>query len=83
MTSSRGSGAGTICPALAADGSFALIWSPGSSFTVNLAALAPAKVRARWWDWGRGSFTTIGTFANSGTRQFTAPSYRILVLDAA
>lgn len=83
VTSSRGSGAGTICPALASDGSFALIWSPGSSLTVNFAALAPANVRARWWDWGSGSFTTIGNFANSGTRQFTAPSYRILVLDAA
>jgi len=83
VTSSRGSGAGTICPALASDGSFAMIWSPGSSLTVNMAALAPASVRAQWWDWGSGNFTTIGNFANSGTRQFSAPGYRILVLDAA
>jgi hypothetical protein len=60
-----------------------MIWVPGSTITVNLGALAPASVRARWWDWGSGNFTAIGTFANSGTRQFSAPGNRILVLDAA
>lgn len=83
VTTSKGSGRSTICPSLASDRSFAMIWSPGSAFTVNMAALAPATVRTRWWDWSSGSFASAGTFANTGTRQFSAPGHRILVLDAA
>ena len=82
VTSGRGSGANAVCPALASEGSFALVGTPGSSVTVNMAALSAPNVRARWWSFDTGSFTAIGTFANSGTRSFTAPGGRILVLDA-
>lgn len=85
VTTSLGSGANTISPALASDGSFAMIHTPSQNFTVNMAALAPSSVRARWWNWANGSFATVSgsPFANSGTQSFTAPGDRVLVLDAA
>ena len=46
VTTSLGSGMGRIYPALASDDSFAMVWTNGDNFTVNLAALAPSSVRA-------------------------------------
>jgi hypothetical protein len=85
VTSALGSGSSAICPARASDGSFAMIFKPGSgAVSVNMAALAPASVRARWYDARSGVYTTINTaaYANTGTRSFTWPGERILVLDA-
>lgn len=77
----------TLCPARASDGSFAMIFSPGTSaFTVNMNQLAPSSVRGRWYDVGSGNYTTASgsPYANSGTQSFTPPATsRILVLDAA
>jgi hypothetical protein len=83
VTTALGSGASAICPALASDGSFALIWTNGSNLTVNMAAFTPSSVRARWWNWQTGAFTAIANYSNTGTQAFTAPGARILVLDAA
>jgi hypothetical protein len=83
VTTSLGTGANTICPALASDNTFAMIWTPGANFTVNMAAFAPSSVRARWWNFDTGAFTAIANYANTGTQAFTAPGNRILVLDAA
>lgn len=82
VTTSLGTGINTICPARASDGSFAMVWTNGANFTVNLAALSPSSVRARWWNLSTGSFTAINNYANSGTQAFTAPGSRVLVLDA-
>lgn len=83
VTSSKGSGSTTVCPALASDGSFAMIWTPGSSVTVNMAALAVSSVRARWWDYQTGAFSTVpgSPFANTGSRVFTPTGDKVLVLD--
>jgi hypothetical protein len=83
VTTALGTGASAICPALATDGTFAMIWTPSQNFTVNLAAMAPSSVRARWWNPDSGAFTAIANYSNSGTQAFTAPGSRILVLDAA
>jgi hypothetical protein len=83
VTTSLGSGMGRIYPALASDDSFAMVWTNGANFTVDLSALAPSSIRARWWNPGSGAFTAIATYSNSGTQAFTAPGSRILVLDAA
>lgn len=76
-----------LCPALASDGSYALIFSPDTTaFTVNMNLLTPASVRARWFNWIDGSYAnaTGQPFLNTGTQTFTPPaSNRILVLDAA
>ena len=85
VTSSLGSGAARIIPARARDGSFAMIWTSGGGFTVDMAALAPSNVRARWYSPANGTYTAASgaLLANSGTQTFTAPGGdRVLVLDA-
>lgn len=74
VTTSLGTGSSTICPSLASDGTFALIFVPNisQSLTVNMASFSVPSVRARWWSYGDGSFTAINTYANSGTQSFTS-----------
>lgn len=93
LTSALGSGVARICPALAADGTFAMIWKPATvAMSINMAALAPTSVRARWFDPGNGTFRVVSgsPFANAGTRVFADPGLNsvnasdwILVLDQA
>ncbi len=80
-----GSAKSRICPALASDRSFAMVWTTGAPFTVNLAALGPARVRARWYDTVSGLYSDVaGTpFGNAGTQALAPPGERVLVLDAA
>lgn len=56
--------------------------------TVDMTKLG-ASVTARWFDPANGTFTSIGTFANTGTHAFTTPGNNsagdadwLLVLDA-
>lgn len=88
VTTSLGTGDSRIMPALASDGSFAFVWTPGTGndFTVDMskitAPLTPSTVRARWYNTTTGAYTTIGNYSNSGTQAFTAPTYNaVLVLD--
>lgn len=85
VTTALGTGASAICPARASDGSFAMIFTNGVNFTVNMAALTPSSVRARWYSVSAGTYTAAAgsPFANTGTQAVTAPGERILVLDAA
>jgi hypothetical protein len=85
VTSSLGSGAARVMPALASDGTFAMVWSPGASVTVNMASLNKPSLRARWFDPANGNFATVAgsPFANTGTRSFSAPGDRVLVIDGA
>jgi len=93
VTSSLGTGDALVCPALASDGSFGVVWkNDASSITVNMAALAPSSVRARWFDPVDGSYSTVSgsPFANSGTQVIAHPGNnaggavdRVLLLDAA
>ena len=73
-----------VCPALASDGSFAMVLTTSSSVSVNLAALSPTQLRARWFNPLDGSFSAAssGLLANAGTVAFTPPGERVLVLDA-
>ncbi len=84
VTTGLGSGTSRICPARGSDGTFALVWTPGANFTVNMGALSPSSVRARWYDTTTGVYATISgsPFQNTGTQAFTAPGERLLVLDA-
>jgi hypothetical protein len=86
VTSGLGSGTERICSAIASDATFAMIWKPSSgTVTVNLSALAPSPIRARYYDTTTGSYTTVSgsPFPNSGTRSFAWPGERVLVLDSA
>lgn len=93
LTSGLGSGTARICPARALDASFAMLLKPAAgALSVNLASLAPASVRARWYDPVSGFFAAIAgsPFPNSGVRAFADPGSNsangadwILVLDQA
>lgn len=85
VTTALGTSTSRICPALASDGSFALIYTPSANFTVDMTALTPSSVRARWYDPTAGTYSADGAspLANTGTHAFTAPGERVLVLDAA
>jgi hypothetical protein len=86
VTSALGSGAARVCPALADDRSFAMVWTPSRAVTVNLAALAPARLRARWYHPQTGALADAdggADFANGGSRVFTPPGERVLLIEAA
>lgn len=86
VTSSLSTGTSRVCPALASDASFAMIYVPSSqTVTVNMAALAPSSVRARLWNPTTGTFATVSgsPFANSGTQGIATGGERVIVLDAA
>lgn len=64
--------------AYTADGTLALAYKPATgsgsqSFTVNMGRFV-GSVTAQWYDPTNGTYTTIGSFANSGSRTFNAPS---------
>jgi hypothetical protein len=64
--------------AYTSDGTLALAYQPASgttsqSFLVNMGRFV-GSVTAQWYDPTNGTYTTIGTFANSGTHTFTSPS---------
>ena len=66
------------CGARSADGTLALAYRPATgttsqSFVVNMSQLA-AQVTARWYDPTVGTYTSIGSFANSGMHTFDSPS---------
>jgi hypothetical protein len=84
VTSPLGAGTTRVCPALASDRRTALILTTGTAITVNLAALAPAQLRARWFNPLDGTYTAVAgsPLANTGSRSFTPPGERVLVLDA-
>ncbi len=76
VTTALGSGASTISPALASDGTFAMIYTAaGNGFTVALTAFSISSIPARWFDPTNGTFTTASgsPFSNSGTHAFTTP----------
>lgn len=63
-----------ITAALTTDGSTGFMYLPTPrTITVNMSKLS-GQVTARWFDPTTNTFTDIGTFANSGSRQFTPPS---------
>ncbi|QRK12545.1 DUF4038 domain-containing protein [Archangium violaceum] len=58
-----------------ANGTYAFVYSSsGQAFTVNMSRLTGGTVRATWYNPRTGATTAIGTYANTGTRQFTPPS---------
>ena len=74
VTTSLSTGSSRICPALASDGSFALVWVPtATSPTIALSAFSGPNVQARWYDPAAGTYTAIGTYAASGTQSMAHP----------
>jgi hypothetical protein len=69
------------------DGSYAMVYAPvGRLFTVRMSVIKGPKVKAWWFNPRTGAATSIGTFPNTGEREFTPPDKGemldwILVLD--
>ena len=85
VSSSLGTGATRVSPALASDGSFAMVYVPTSqTVTVVMSAMTPSSVRARLFNPTSGAFTAVSgsPFPNSGTQNIASGGERVLVLDA-
>jgi hypothetical protein len=55
------------------DGTLVMAYMPNlRTFTVDMSKLS-GQVTARWFDPTNDTFTGIGSFANSGTQDFTPP----------
>jgi len=62
-----------VSAAIDPDGTTGVAYLPqASTITVDMAEMS-GTVTARWYDPTTGQYTTIGTFPNSGTQQFTSP----------
>ncbi|MFC1504819.1 DUF4038 domain-containing protein [Spirochaetota bacterium] len=90
MTSSKNSGFNATACAKTADNRIVVVYVPYSrTITINMSSLAGTAV-AKWYDpTTSGSYRSIGTFGNSGTRNFTTPGNNsrghadwVLLLDA-
>ncbi|MGO8864748.1 MAG: DUF4038 domain-containing protein [Acidimicrobiales bacterium] len=63
-----------VTAAITADGTLGIAYLPQSTtLTVNMADMR-GPTTARWYDPTTGTYTTIGTLANTGTYQFTSPA---------
>jgi hypothetical protein len=68
-------------------GTYAMVYAPaGRAFRVRMGAITGSRVKAWWFNPRSGEATAIGTFANTGEREFTPPDRGealdwVLVLD--
>jgi len=89
ITSGQGEGEDHIQAARAEDNSFLIAYLPhGRPVGIDLAKISGKLVNAHWFDPRQGTWQEIGSYDNSGTREFTPPSAGdkadwILVLDDA
>jgi hypothetical protein len=86
VTSNLGSGAMRLYPALARDGSFAMVYVPqGQHVSISMSSLTPPLVRARLYDPTRGTYGPVpgSPFASSGTSDIWTGGEAVVVLDAA
>jgi chitodextrinase len=65
---------GATTAASSADGSLGMAYlQTGGSVTINMARLN-GTITSKWFDPTTGASTTIGTYSNTGSQQFTAPA---------
>src|SRR5262249_35213309 len=89
LASGQGDGADHVQAARAVDNSFLIAYLPqGSPVRIHMDKISGKKVKARWYDPREGTWRDIGEYANTGTREFVAPSRGarsdwVLVLDDA
>lgn len=85
VSSSLGTYSARVCPAVANDGTFAMVWVPSSqTVTVVLSALSVSPLRVRLYDPTNGSFTThTASTPNTGTLSVATGGERVIVIDGA
>jgi Protein of unknown function (DUF4038)/Putative collagen-binding domain of a collagenase len=88
-TSMPGAGRYRFVATRDSDRSYAMVYAPvGRRFTVRMSAITGPQVTAWWFNPRNGRATSIGTFPNTGDREFTPPDPGeqldwVLVLDDA
>jgi hypothetical protein len=88
LASDSGGGPYRLVAARAADGSFAIAYTPrGQPLRIRMDKLVGPSVKARWYDPREGTWTAIGEYPNQGAHEFAPPSQStkddwVLVLDA-
>jgi hypothetical protein len=71
----EGEGPDVVRAARAEDGSFVVAYLPtGKPVSIKMDKVSGKAVKAQWYDPRQGTWRMIGEYANSGTREFTAPS---------
>jgi hypothetical protein len=89
LASEPGDAADHVQAARAEDNSFLLAYLPhGRPVQIHMDRIAGKDIKARWYNPREGTWLDIGTYANTATRKFTAPSQGprndwVLVLDDA
>jgi hypothetical protein len=86
VSSSLSSGVSRICPALASDGTFAMIWVPESTnvtIVTNALTGVSGQVRVRKYDTTAGTFSTVGNYTKGTGEVIASGGETVLVVDAA
>jgi hypothetical protein len=86
VTSGLGAGGQRVYAAVADDATFAMVYVPGAqSVTINMSALSPSRIRARFYDPAPGTYAAVAgsAFSNQGSSSIQTPGERVIVLDAA
>jgi hypothetical protein len=89
IASTQAEGEDHVQAARADDGSFLVAYLPrGGAIDIHMSKISGGTVKAHWYDPREGTWREIGSYANTGTRQFVTPSTGeqsdwVLVLDDA
>ena len=86
MTAGQGSGATRAVTSRASDGSSVIAYLPTRrQVTIDMTEIAGTSAKAWWWNPRTNAATDAGTFATTGTQNFTPPDTNdwVLVLDDA
>lgn len=84
LTGGQGSGSNSAYAAKSHDSTLVVVYTPSQrQLTIDMSELAGPNVLARWFKPDSGTYTTIGTFSNTGSQSFTplASADSVLVLD--
>lgn len=83
VTAGKGSGINYHATAVTTDDKTIMVWCPDTTqITVDMSELSGSNAKAYWWDPDDNSYTIIGTYATSGSRNFTpSQSGVVLVID--
>jgi len=85
VTSDKGTGVNYKSTARTTDGETIMVWNPTTSHvTVDMTKISGPDAKCWWWNPDNDFSSLIGTFNTTGTRSFTPPGARlVLVLDNA
>jgi hypothetical protein len=83
VSSALSSGDTKVCPALASDNSFGMVWIPTSQTVTVVMSNFPSTVTARLYDPTNGTYSTVGTFSNVGSQNIASGGERVLLLETS